>query len=300
MTSSDEFRLQWLQRITEGRYSLVAITWLTFYEWILTANMEIELIHRTKWTSVKIMYLLCRYFPLLLWPIVSWTYVGRHNPEDCPQIMVPVQLLLAPLQLFPQIVMMTRTYAFAGRNKKILIGLSLGFVSLTGLDLWVFSSENDLPPESFYEMSGLTGCFPTYGTGLTGARIAYVMLAATLMDGVCLAVIVVQCYRTRSVKVSLARYFVFQGLYAFVFVLVVNVATATTFFTAYHLHTIIGLPVFLVFPNLMACRLYVTWAHTPLYLGDGYLYLYCVSSCQGAPATPQGSHHGFGDLTQKL
>jgi hypothetical protein len=43
------------------------------------------------------MYLLCRYLPLLLWPVVSLAYVGHHNPENCLRIIVPLQFLQAPL-----------------------------------------------------------------------------------------------------------------------------------------------------------------------------------------------------------
>jgi hypothetical protein len=30
-------------------------------------------------------------------PILSWAYVGDHNPGLCPKIIIPLQLFLAPL-----------------------------------------------------------------------------------------------------------------------------------------------------------------------------------------------------------
>jgi hypothetical protein len=71
--------------------------------------------------------------------------------------------------------MIMRAYAFSGRSRKILIFLSLAFLGLIAVDLWVFSAQPQLPPESFYERPGLMGCLPSYdyheGSGLMVTRI---------------------------------------------------------------------------------------------------------------------------------
>jgi hypothetical protein len=67
-------------------------------------------------------------------------------------------------------VMMMRAYAFTGRNKKILIGLSFGYIILIAVNLGVFITEDDLPSASFYKLIGHTGCYPAYD-GMTVANL---------------------------------------------------------------------------------------------------------------------------------
>jgi len=231
------------------------MTWLCFYEWMLTANAEFELIHRARWTSVKITYLLCRYYPLMYLPFLSWGYVGDHDPRLCPRVVVPLQFLQAPLQIFPQAVMVMRAYGFTGRDRKALIGLSLGYLILVTVNLGVFITENTLPEEFFYQEMGPTGCFPNYGTTVMAVHLGYIMLVAFLMDAISLGVILWHFYRTRGADISLGRFFVLQGIYAFCFALAINLMTAVLFFDPNNKYTGIGLPLFLVTPNLIACRL---------------------------------------------
>lgn len=201
-SSDSELALLWVNLIQLGRYPIIAITWITFYEWILTMGMEVELIHQKKWTSVKIAYLLCRYYPMIYFPVLSWAYVGNHDPRLCPHVVVPLQILQAPLQIIPHAVMMMRAYAFTGRNRKILIGLSLLYIALIAVNLRVFITENTLPSEGFYDILGPMGCFPNYGIPSMAARMGYVMIAAVVTDGVSLAVILVANHIFPLTKVS--------------------------------------------------------------------------------------------------
>ncbi|KAJ2921795.1 hypothetical protein H1R20_g15292, partial [Candolleomyces eurysporus] len=80
---------------------------------------------------------------------------------------------------------------------------------------------------------GVRPRYPTFSrakhTLITIAQIS--MLAATLMDLVSLAIVVIYCNRESSFHGgSLADYFVKQGLGAFIAVTIVNVAAATAFF----------------------------------------------------------------------
>ena len=69
-------------------------------------------------------------------------------------------------------VMVMRAYGFTGRDKKILVGLSLGYLTLVGVNLGVFITTVTLPGELFYELMGPTGCFPNYGTTVMADRLA--------------------------------------------------------------------------------------------------------------------------------
>lgn len=53
-------------------------------------------IHRAKWTLIKLMYLLCRYYPFAVWILVIWAYVGNHDAQTCARVAHGVHATLAP------------------------------------------------------------------------------------------------------------------------------------------------------------------------------------------------------------
>ncbi|KAF8159354.1 hypothetical protein B0H34DRAFT_400298 [Crassisporium funariophilum] len=222
-----------VKTVQEARYAIAAMYGLQLYEWASGFDKEIRLIHRAQWTWIKTMYLLCRYYPLCLWIVIIWAYVGDHDAQLCSRVAYPVHAILAPCQFFSQAaVMVMRAYAFTGRNTAVLVLLGLCYVCLLGLDLWVFCAEIDVPPTLFYVLLQGSGCFPNYGE----------------------AVIAVHCQKTRCRDISLARYFINQGFIAFAFILLVNVAAAVSFFRPPSYHHGVGLPVVLAVSNLVACR----------------------------------------------
>ncbi|KAF8075208.1 hypothetical protein FPV67DRAFT_1777900 [Lyophyllum atratum] len=243
-----------LEIITEARYAIVAVYCLQLYEWFATARQEVELVHSSRWTSVKVAYLLCRYYTLLIWPVVIYAYVGDHTFKLCSHLGAPVHALLAPCQLFPQAVMLMRAYAFCGRDKRILALLLVCYGGLAAVDIWSFFTHITILPEFVFIIVGNTGCYPYYGKGYMGFRIGYSMLAATLMDLVSLGIVLLYCFRHNTRQISLARYFVHQGLLSFGLIVVVNVATAGVFFDQDSPHNGLGLPFILIVSNLIACH----------------------------------------------
>ncbi|EAU90383.1 hypothetical protein CC1G_00767 [Coprinopsis cinerea okayama7 len=242
--------------IQEARYAIGAVYALQIYEWFTGLEKEIRLVYHAKWNSVKVAYLLCRYYPLLLWPVVMWAYLLDHPEALCARSGKPIHVLLAPCQFFPQAVMFMRAYAFSGRSSTVLAILSMCYVALVGVDLWAFCIGVKMPPKLFYwAFGGESGCFPDYGSDVMGLRIGFSMLAAVLMDLVSLVTVLIYCKRESDHRGgSLTRYFIKQGLSSFVTVTVVNAAAAITFFKPPSYHTGVGLPLILVVPNLVACR----------------------------------------------
>jgi len=241
--------------ITEARYAIVAVYCLQLYEWIATAKKEIDLVHRSRWSSVKVAYLLCRYYTLLIWPLVMFAYVGNHTWDVCRRITAPVHILLAPSQLFPQAVMLMRAYAFCGRDKRVLMLLLTCYGGLVAIVIWAFCTHIVALPEVVFLILEGTGCYPYYSKGHMGFRIGWAMLAATLMDLASLICICVYCACNRSRQISLAMYFIRQGMISFAFVVAVNVAAAVVFLDQSSPHNGLGLPFTIVISNLIACRI---------------------------------------------
>lgn len=67
--------------------------------------------------------------------------------------------------------MLMRAYAFAGRNRRVLLLLGTCFAGLLGVNIWVFWSHIEVPPPLFYVVLNGSGCFPNYGEGTMGLRL---------------------------------------------------------------------------------------------------------------------------------
>ncbi|KAJ6561110.1 hypothetical protein DFH09DRAFT_503168 [Mycena vulgaris] len=183
--------------IESTRSGVIAVYCLTIYEWLEGLPREIELIHSSKWNSIKLSYLICRYYALFAWPLVLFAYVGNHTPQTCAKWMYPVNIVLLPMQFFARGVMLMRAYAFTGRNKS----------------------------------------------------------ASVFMDFVSLSVIVIDCVQRRSMRGSLGRTFLGQGLFAFAVVFIVHFLSLGTYYNPHAFHNGVGLPYILIISNIMACRL---------------------------------------------
>ncbi|TEB21960.1 hypothetical protein FA13DRAFT_1799296 [Coprinellus micaceus] len=248
--------LEWgLNSIQEARFALAAMYGLQVYEWFDCIGKEIKLIQRARWSSIKISYLLCRYYPLLCWPVVMWAYMGNHSSTTCAKVGKPVHILLFPYQCFSQGVMLMRAYAFTGRDRRVLMLLCTCYAILLGVNFWAFCTHLSMPPPEYFLFLGPMGCFPNYGSGVMAIRIGLSMLAATLMDLVSLITVLIYCKRQSAFKGgSLAEYFIGQGLGSFIIITIINVAAAIAFFKPPSFHSGLGIPLSVIVPNLIACR----------------------------------------------
>lgn len=246
--------LSGIDTIQEVRYAIAAMYTLQLYEWFASFDKELSLIHHARWSSIKAAYLLCRYYPLCFWPVFMWAYIGNHGPGMCQHVLRPIHALLAPFQFFSQAVMVMRAYAFSGRDRRVLIPLATCYSGLLAVNIWVFCIHIEAIPPSFYDLIGGTGCFPNYGDQFMAEKIGYSMLAATLMDLISLIFVFIQCRKAQNREVSLARYFISQGLSSFGFIAFINATSAVCFFRPNHGGRGVGLPLVLISSNLVACR----------------------------------------------
>ncbi|KAF8888119.1 hypothetical protein BD779DRAFT_1785970 [Infundibulicybe gibba] len=241
-------------RLAMGKYSITATYSLALYDWFLTFDDELALIYSARWTSVTVTYSLCKYYPLLVWPVLLWSYMGTHNPNLCRKTIIPFQALTIPMQFFPPAVIMIRAYAFSGRDRRVLALLSTLLVTVIVVHMWTFLSHRSVPPPEFYLLVGPTGCFPNSGTDDMRFRIGISMVVSMVMDIACLVVVVWRCVQLRGSAGSLMKTFLAQGLTAFASMCALNIITSIFYFEP-SLHSELGLPLLLTVPNLIACRL---------------------------------------------
>ncbi|KAJ6581042.1 hypothetical protein B0H19DRAFT_491582 [Mycena capillaripes] len=237
------------------RNGVFAVYCLSIYEWFDTLPTELELIYPSRWNSVKVAYLLCRYYQLFVWPLVIFAYGPNHTAQTCAKLTQIVTAFLLPMQLFAPGVMLMRAYAFAGRSIRVLVLLLGCYATLVGIDIWFFCFNVVPMSDIAFEFLGGTGCFPDYTAAHGGTHLVIAMSASLVMDLVSLSIIATHCLRTHSTGGSLGRIFISQGLGAFGVVLIVHGIALGTYFSPQSFHNGIGLPYILIISNLMACRL---------------------------------------------
>ncbi|KAF9466499.1 hypothetical protein BDZ94DRAFT_172345 [Collybia nuda] len=244
--------------IQSGRYVTVAVYALAVYEWLITFDDEVDLIHLARWNAVKFAFLACRYYPIICWALYLWAFVQDHNLETCRHIVKLLYAFLIPFQLCAQGVMVVRAWAFTGRTRAAFFVLVIAYAILSALELWVFATGvSPVDPSPITNIIGQTGCFRSRGEGFmqTPDKVAVILVSACFVDFLCTSVIAFHCFRLRSLQGPLGKTFVIQSLGAFVIMTAVHITSATISFRNKTFAGGIVAPIPLILSNIVACRL---------------------------------------------
>jgi len=141
-----------------ARYMIIVAYTIQVYDWLLCLSDEYLSIHKARWTSVKVAYLFCRYYPLCVFPMHIWAWVSNHPLSVCTKVWKPLLVLMAMCPMSAQAVFIMRTYAFAGRNKLILAFLVACWIALFVAILWIPLAKFSLIDE-FHILFGDAPCF---------------------------------------------------------------------------------------------------------------------------------------------
>jgi len=245
-----------------GRYSVTAVYVVQVYDWLLLLDDEWELIHQARWTSVKAAYLFCRYYPLLVFPVYMWAWLGDHTEEVCDKIIHPLYAFLVPFHLCPQAVILMRTYAFTGRSKYVLAMLLSAYLAFFSAYTWLFGSQF-IVIKDLYLLFGNSACFANDKhaedgqafSSKRGVRTGLVTLGSFLLDVLMMGVIFVHCLRIRSTQGSLGRTFLKQGLGVFVVMSALNLLVASIYLGQNRQFDGVGIPFLMVLSPILVCRL---------------------------------------------
>jgi hypothetical protein len=222
-----------------ARDMIVAAYALQVYDWLLCLSDEYLYIHKARWSSIKIAYLFCRYYPLFVWPMMIWGWVGDHTIPVCNKVMLPLHILSSFCPTAAQAVFIIRTYAFTGRNKVMLAFLTACWMALYGYLLWV-----PIGTFRFYDEwsrnFGNSACFGApysrAGNGkdiLPHGRIDVVAiyhLCNFSFDSMMTVIVLVHCVRSRNIRGPVGKVFVQQGLIAYVMLSAITLPTAALYF----------------------------------------------------------------------
>lgn len=206
---------------------------------------------RTPGTSrAKIAYLFCRYWPLVTYPITLWVQVLDHDRSLCESIFRIPMFLTIPNLGTAAGVLVLRIYAFTGGKSFVVAFLTLCFVVVAGYQAFVASARAMLIPKG-------NGCFPV-DTG-TAKHLSGYFLAALLFD--CTVTLTFTIYAARIVKLRYSelsrftRIFIREGAAYFLAISVINIINAGFNFQPVLPEQTVNVPMSLLLPNLLACRL---------------------------------------------
>ncbi|KAH9172044.1 hypothetical protein EDB89DRAFT_1012893 [Lactarius sanguifluus] len=133
--------LSGLNAVATWRYSMIAAYVVCFYDWVISLDQEVALIYPAPWNGVKAAYLFCRYYPMAIAPFHLWGVVGNHEKHVCESYYHVLYACAMPTLLSAQFILMLRTYAFSGRKTGVLAALSVTYLGLVGVIIWVLSKE---------------------------------------------------------------------------------------------------------------------------------------------------------------
>ncbi|KAI9443622.1 hypothetical protein H4582DRAFT_1210011 [Lactarius indigo] len=256
-----------LNSVTIGRYTLIATYIVCFYDWIISLDQEVALIHPAPWNVVKGAYLFCRYYPMAIAPFHLWGLVGNHEQHVCESYYLALFACVMPTILSTQFILMLRAYAFSGRNKQVLVVLSITYLGLVGVIIWVISKE--LSPAPLFFITKRSGCFAMsdgpdltmLATGAVPMPIAYhvgmISILATFFDCLNMLIVLSHWVRERGALGPLGKSFLKQGILVYVVMTALNALTIGAFLNPLPIHQGLGSCSWFAYilPSALACRL---------------------------------------------
>jgi hypothetical protein len=211
------------------RYCVTALFALQVYEWLLMSAKEVYLIHRARWTSIKIAYLFCRYYPLVIWPTFLWSILGNHDANVCGYLVHVIYAFIVPLQASTQAVMLIRTHAFTGRRKAVLILLLTNYLVLLGAQIWTFTADIHSATPILHPFVGNTACLRLQNSlpRRVILRTALVLYGTFFFDLLCVVIVATYCIFSQSMQGRLGETFLKQGMAGFVAMTIGNLFAAS-------------------------------------------------------------------------
>ncbi|KAH8978118.1 hypothetical protein EDB86DRAFT_980923 [Lactarius hatsudake] len=261
-----------LKTVAVWRYSMIAAYVICFYDWVISLDQEVALIYPAPWNAVKAAYIFCRYYPMAIAPFHLWGLVGNHEQRVCESYYHVLFACAMPTILSAQFILMLRTYAFSGRKTQVLVVLSITYLGLVGVIIWVLSTEISLVPVFFFTKSN--GCFalsdePNIRVLAAGVAqgnrvplpIAYHMglisVLMTFFDFLNMLVVLWHWVRGRDTFGPLGKSFLKQGVLVYVVMTAMNALAICSFLSLYLVHQGLNDSSMFTFimPSALACRL---------------------------------------------
>ncbi|KAH8987614.1 hypothetical protein EDB92DRAFT_1875337 [Lactarius akahatsu] len=237
-------------KVDQSTPSLAAYV-ICFYDWVISLDQEVALIYPAPWNSVKAAYLFCRYYPMTIAPFHIWGLVGNHEQRVCETYYHALAACAMPtlfitfVSVVSSVILMLRTYAFSGRKTRVLVVLSITYLGLAGIIIWVSSKELTLSPLFFFTKRN--ACFAisdepnitalvasvSHGNSVPTPIAYHLGVLATFFDCLNMLVVLWHWVQGRDTFGPLGKSFLKQGMLVYVVMTALNVLSLCAFLGSY-------------------------------------------------------------------
>ncbi|TFK71030.1 hypothetical protein BDN72DRAFT_838270 [Pluteus cervinus] len=144
MTDSDDLTPITANAVLLIQYFTVASSTVYLYDLLLTLDLEVNLLWPSKWTLVKVVYLLQRYLPLVDTVILAmaWQF-GDINPWTCKLLFRASSWSLLVGMTLSEVILIRRTIAVWNNNRKLRITIFLFFLCCITPIYWMLGHYHD-------------------------------------------------------------------------------------------------------------------------------------------------------------
>ncbi|KAG8949319.1 hypothetical protein FRC04_008921 [Tulasnella sp. 424] len=248
--------------IKEAAYYIKAsqIMFCAFYavclwDWLTSLQREYRLIWKSPWSVIKVLYLLCRYWVLLIIPYVLWVFVEDHSEAACLKLFKSPVALAMWNQLWSEGVLLIRTYAFLGNKKSVLFPLLVGLAGVVAYQLYVDNTQMTLLP--FLDPAG-GPCFPTVKY-VGSPHIMLFFVAPLVFDTLVTCLTLWRAWQIRNQSGGhgspLLKTFVSEGIWYFLLISAANLINAIFYWQPKAVMSALLIPLSVMFPDILACRM---------------------------------------------
>lgn len=203
------------------KYINVASGAVLVFDYFQTFTMEVELIWNSKWSIGKFLFLLARYSAFFDVPLVLYYALASNVSHDtCYHVYAVSSYSTAFGIVVAEAIMILRTYALWGNNRRLLIFLTtlLAAVYIPVIVILVFflrSLKYGEPP-----LPTVIGCYPTEGSIILFADFVLLVVLETIIMALTLWIGVKRFRHSRNRLVyTLYR----DGIFYFVYLFLISV-----------------------------------------------------------------------------
>ncbi|KAK0505698.1 hypothetical protein EDD18DRAFT_2508 [Armillaria luteobubalina] len=229
---------------------------VVLWDWLISLPREWRFVWKTHWTPVKIAYLFCRYWVIIVVPYLLFCFVVDHSLETCRKIYkIPVALAMWN-QVGSESVLLIRTYAFFNRNVYILWMLICAIGGVVAYQLYVDTTQMLLLPFTTppYDRGP---CFPM--SKPHSAHLLGFFIAPLLFDTVVTFMTIVKAFMIRrrngGPSSRLIQTFIREGVFYYILISIANLINGIFYLQPRQVISAINIPLSVMMGPVLACRL---------------------------------------------
>jgi len=236
-----------------ARTAVAGLYTIFLYEFSLLLDREYRTIYKSRWSPTKLLYLTCRFLPLIAGPFYLGAYMFDHDLETCQRFLFILSTLDVILTCVPHCIYTLRAWAFTGATRLSLLIYLPCLFAYCFVIAW-HQLYGVILPTGLFQVLGKTACLKTYAD--TKVNYYRRMLAATIsLDSIVGLTVAIHCYRIRGPQTRLSRLLVTQGLLYYPLMFSLNIgALIVEAVGSFRGYDILAFAAVFAVSNVMACR----------------------------------------------